>query len=289
MLYIFSRPRLAPRYLAYLEELSLINMQLTRLSFIGFIFVALFCSCRHGSNGNQTTIHKNLDKSRENIKNVFQPTYAIKQVTTKVSGNYYHYCDATLYLNSDSTFTYEQGCKGKPDFKFGKWRLVGDSVELDPFAEIKNHISYNVSFGESDRSTQVTFLLRDKTNTPIKDFVIQPFNQKPDFSFTGDGIQYIKTNNAIKVVPGQCSTNDAGIITLDKAKSDSLDFSKLYPLAGKKFTISTRNLPDTIKLVININAIALVNYRLKFLNDSKPFKFKYKGGKAVIDTTWLRR
>jgi hypothetical protein len=237
------------------------------------LVISIFCSC-----GND---------AKEKIIKTFQPVYKIKRVTTKISGNSYGYCEGGIFLNSDSTFTYEYGCKGKPYFEFGRWLRMGDSVQLDPYPGGKNNISYQVSFSNSSYNPKVTFIVLDKINTPIKDFIIQPFNDKPYFTFTEEGIQYTKTGNFFKTFPGECSTDNAGVLKLDKTLADSLDFSKLYALTGKKFTISSQNLPDTIKLIVDINAIALVNFRLKYFKNVKPFKLKYHNNEVVFDTIKL--
>jgi hypothetical protein len=211
----------------------------------------------------------------------FQPAYKpAKQVTTKIYSASQGFCGQTIYINSDSTFTWDHTCEGRSASSVGKWRIIGDSILLNP-APKANSIAYHVSFSRSGKDTRVVIIVKDKTNSPIEDFVILPFNDKPPFTFTDDGVLMGNKGYNLSYFQDNLSTDINGAIKFQKSEKDSLDFSKLYALTGKTFRISTGNLPDTIYLMVSINAAAFSQYQVRYIND-KPTKFKYTNGQLVL-------
>lgn len=219
-------------------------------SFLIFIFS---CSCKQNDQGK--------------IFKVFQPEYHFtKPVNAKLytNGYYKSYAYTTggysefqsLYLNSDTSFTFYNN----PDMvSVGTWHLTKDTVVLIPYSLRKSIISYNLKLSKTSTRPFVTFIIYDKTNHPIPNFLIQPFNNHPPYRYdsTGQLVLVKQGTNKLSGFPENYTTDSTGTVKFKKRQYDSLDFTKLSFLTRKKFTISTNNLPDTIKLVININGIAL--------------------------------
>jgi len=225
------------------------------------------------------------DNSRGKINFVFQPAYIPS--TTVTSKSYFStdgFCSKTICINSDSTFTWVQGCEDQSAISIGRWRVAGDSIELVPAARDAGNIQYRTYLSSSRMDSRVTIIIKDKIGKPVKNFIVLPFNATPAFILTDDGIVMsnrsdYKQSNFLD----NFSTDSTGTIRLLKAETDSLAFSKLYALTGKKFRISTSNLPDTIVLSININGIAFRLHKLKY-QYHKPSRFKYKNGTLLFSS-----
>lgn len=222
------------------------------------------------------------DDAPQKIINVFRPALANnKPVFTKKYGFSEGFCGQNIYLNSDSTFTWVHVCEGQSSSSVGKWEVTGDSVRLTPYPQKADNISYRVSFSKSIHDSRVVIMIADKTGAPVKGFVILPFNNKPAFIFTNKGVMMGDKSYKLSYFQDNMSTDSTGTIRLLKSEKDSLDFSKLYALTGKTFRISTSNLPDTIRLIININGIAFAGYQVRYLAD-RPQRFRYTGGNLIL-------
>ncbi|QEC76534.1 hypothetical protein [Mucilaginibacter ginsenosidivorax] len=220
--------------------------------------------------------------AQQKVIDVFRPALAnIKPVTAKKYGFGEGFCGQNIYLNSDSTFTWVHACEGQSSSSIGKWQVAGDSVLLTPYPQKADNISYRVSLSKSIHDSRVVIIITDKTGTPVKDFVILPFNNKPAFTFTNKGVMMGDKSYKLSYFQDNMSTDSTGTIRLLKSEKDSLDFSKLYALTGKTFRISTSNLPDTIRLTININGVAFTGYQVRYLAD-RPQKFRYAGGDLIL-------
>ncbi|WP_184548488.1 hypothetical protein [Mucilaginibacter sp. FT3.2] len=223
------------------------------------------------------------DDAREKITDVFRPALTnTRPVTTKSYSFGHGFCGQDIYINSDYTFTWKHGCEGQSSSCVGKWQIAGDSILLTPSAQKSNNIPFRVSFSKSNNDSQVVIVVTDKSNTPIGNFVILPFNSKPAFTFTDEGVMMGNKDYKQSYFQDNLSTDSTGTIKLLKAEKDSLDFSKLYVLTGRKFRISTNNLPDTIRLTVGINAAAFAEYQIKYLAE-KPAKFSYVAGKLIFN------
>jgi len=229
---------------------------------ICILFTILFYSCHH-------------DDQKDIIK-IFQPEYNnTKPITTKVykNGGYSNYLYlnngdshfAELFLNSDTTFTYYNS---NTTLVTGQWQVIKEQFELIPFSHDKSIISYRLNLSKSTINPTVTFIILDKTKKPIENFIIQPYDNEPSYNYDSNNNLIDNKNGKNKLIgfPESFSTDSTGTIRLDKNKFDSLEFTKLYLLTTKKIRISTHNLPDTIKLLININAIALFEEKINFIN-----------------------
>jgi len=231
------------------------------------LLIGMFCSCRQNH--------------RKTITEVFQPEYKIEKaiITTVYKGRKYLGSEqsilfptdttakaytTTLFLNNDSTFTY---CDYTSGTYFGKWQSSRDSAVLVPYSTGNNIISFRVSLSKSTTSPKAVFIVTDKTNKPIENFTIQPFNDKPLYVYDLHGhLDRTKGNQADTTSFWNFGTDSNGIKVIDKRKIDSLDFTKLYPLTHSRFSISTRDLPDTIKLTININGCVFFQNEVHIIN-----------------------
>jgi hypothetical protein len=220
--------------------------------------------------------------SRENITKLFEPVY---KAPARVSAKSYHipygFCDWDIAINSDSTFTWRRGCEGESASVVGRWHLVADSIELVQYPKNPANVAYFVSFSQLSSDSRVTIVVTDKTGAPVQNLVVLPFNKRPGFTFTDSGVK-LGNKEYTGNFPYGFATDSTGTITLPKAEKDSLAFLKLGVLTGKRFRMSTDNLPDTIRLVTSINAIAFKQSQVKYGDgDNKPVKFAYKNGALI--------
>jgi hypothetical protein len=216
------------------------------------------------------------------LTKVFQPVYNGKMVKTQVYNQGSGFCSSTVFVNSDSTFTYERGCEGDSHVGIGKWFLIKDSIKLTALERSPKNLSFKLTTSKSSADKYVTFIIQDKTHKPIEDFIIQSFNKNLNENYV-DGVGLtISSSNGLERF-NQFKTDSLGILKIIKNKSDSLDFTKLYPLTGKAFRIRNHNLPDTIKLIININGAAFSFNQLSYANDMANHRmtFKYVNGKMI--------
>ena len=130
------------------------------------------------------------------------------------------------------------------------------------------------------------FIVSDKAGKPIENFIIQPFDKLPLYNYSHDGDLVVdKTSkNKLPGFPDNFSTDSTGVVKLNKQIADSLDFTKLYPLTGKRYHIGTSRLPDTVRLTINANAMLFENYRqpFKVLADLPTAIFIIKGNRFIL-------
>jgi hypothetical protein len=222
---------------------------------LSYLFIiALLSSCDH-------------KKDEEKIIAAFQPTFNHPQKTgARFLGSGDTFCSTSLYLNDDSTFTFEGGCEGHSSILLGKWQLLGDSVKLIPYPKDKINLSYNIILSKWNENPAVIFKVVDKTNKPIENFVIQPFNRKLLYSYTEQGTFKEQVNKDFDG-PETYQTDTAGVIKLYKLKTDSLNFPKLDLLGGKHVNISTNYLPDTVQIMINVNNVAFFHNETKYIKN----------------------
>jgi len=236
----------------------------------GVFLIVVFWSCRETPH---TTILK-----------VFQPEYkAENNVSTKVyiGRNYLESGPSilfptdttvksyttTLFLNSDSTFTYCDYIHGS---HFGKWRGSRDTAILIPYSKRSNNIAFKVFFSKTESLSKTVFIVTDKTNNPIENFTVQPFNSKPRYVYDLQGELHTAEDAIAKADSfWNLGTDRTGRKTIDKRKSDSLDFTKLYPLTHRRYSISTKNLPDTVRLTINLNGLVFFQNEIHIVDMSR--------------------
>jgi len=251
-----------------------------------FLIFIFFYSCKQNS--------------QDQIIKVFQPEYSFsKPDTTKVYTHGYYESPIyntggvsefqSLYLNNDNSFTL-YNLTGS--VLVGKWQGAHDTVVLNFAARLEDIISFNLKFSNAVASPFITFVIYDKANRPIPNFLIQPFDDQPDYRYDGSGELITPTQGANKLsgFPDKYVTDSTGTLKLKKTLYDSLDFTKLSYLTRKKFRIGTRNLPDTIKLTININAIALADRRAYLIDNVTmpgytslpPMRLFLKGSRFII-------
>ena len=201
------------------------------------------------------------------IIKVFQPAYNYKPVSTMSISSESGFCESTLLLNTDSTFTYEQGCEGKSRVTIGKWHQSNDTVKLISTPKRNVKISFKCYLSGQKRHVYTTFIITDKALKPISGFTIQPFNTKPRYVLD---TQRADINYTINDLVDRYSTTNSGELKISKSKFDSLDFSKLNALTGRRYRIRNKNLPDTIRLMVNINAVAFSNYTIQYADKNQP-------------------
>lgn len=221
--------------------------------------IALMSSCDH-------------KKDEEKIIAVFRPTFnSPTKIGTRFLGSGDTFCSTSLYLNDDFTFTFESGCEGHCSILLGKWQLLGDSVKLIPYPKKKIDLSYNVTLSKWNENPAVTFIVVDKTSKPIENFVIQPFDTKRLYSYTEHGLTLNQSVNKDFNGPETYQTDTSGTVKLYKRKTDSLNFPKLDLLSGKHINISTNYLPDTVKIIVNVNSVAFFHNEIKYIKNAEKF------------------
>ena len=173
----------------------------------------------------------------------------LRIVTSKVYGSASGFCSNSLYLNSDSTFLNEAGCEGRSHITVGTWKIVSDSIELRAIDWSELTLIANVELFRDNKSRSTTFLITDKRNKPISGFIILPMNKNKKYHFTSNPSIVIDTNGTRVYCP---QTNAYGEVLIEKAVFDSVIFPQLEIISKKKFRFPSQNLPDTIKISLDI-------------------------------------
>ncbi|AYL99205.1 hypothetical protein [Mucilaginibacter celer] len=221
--------------------------------------IALLTSCDHS-------------KDEEKIIAAFQPAFSnLKNIGTRFTGSGDTFCSTGIYLNDDSTFTFEGGCEGRSFVSIGKWQLLGDSVKLIPHPKNKVNLSYNIKLSKWNENPFAIFIIVDKTNKPIENFAIQPFNSKRLYNYTEQGLRLNTQVSKDFDGPEIYKTDTAGTIKLYKQKTDSLNFPKLGLLSNKPISISTNYLPDTIQIMINVNRTIFFYDEVRYIKNAEKF------------------
>jgi hypothetical protein len=217
------------------------------------------------------------------INRTFQPQYNGKIVKTHGYGQDRGFCSSTFFINSDSTFTFEGGCEGNSRSTTGHWHLSKDSIRFISLKRSPKNLSFNVTLSQASNDKYVIFIILDKTHRPIPNFAIQPFNEKTNYNYVAGAGLTISSGRGFDNY-NLLKTDSLGVLKIRKNKSDSLDFTKLYPLTGKTFRIRNRDLPDTIKLIININEIPFRYDHMSYDNEmaNHQIRFKYINGKMIF-------
>jgi len=211
-------------------------------------------------------------QNKELLK-LYEPQKACK---TTITTTIYHiesgFCATSIYLNSDSTFLKEEGCEGNSHITMGKWKPMGDSIELKAISQKKLSPICNIQISKQKSVTNnVTFIVKDKTGKPVRDFTILPLKKSQKYTFTSSA-KVVRYSNKKNVELFE--TNDSGKVVVDCANYDSLEFSKLKLLTGKKHRFSAKNLPDSVTITLTINATAIMYPELSYQYIKKPVNYK---------------
>ncbi|NCD68200.1 hypothetical protein [Mucilaginibacter agri] len=198
-------------------------------------------------------------------------------------GPYNHFCPWGYFLHDDSTFTFEGNCEGRAESSLGNWHLTKDSIEVSSFEKSPTNIAFHVYCSKYNNKAETTFIILDKGHKPIENFLIEPFNNQPGYTYKNEyGFLLNSDADFTRDEFEKFHTDSSGILKIKKGISDSLDFAKLNLLAGKNFRIRNHNLPDTIKLTINMDGRPFYYDALKYEDGKSTFKFRYANGKMVF-------
>jgi len=220
-----------------------------------------------------------MNEQGQDLLKVLNPKGNCQMTTTKNYGTAKDFCSNSIYLNSDSTFLKEGGCEGHSSITLGEWKIVGDSLELRSLPMNKINLVCNVELSQKiSKLFKSTFTFTDKTGKPIRHFIILPLKNNEEYTFTSNpSVVFNSEEKYVEVY----ETDNKGNITVDISKCDTLEFSQLKMLTGNKYRFASKNLPDTIRITLNINAYGLyyANTDYKFLDN--PIRFKFSEDKLT--------
>lgn len=177
-------------------------------------------------------------------------------------------------MNSDSTYLNESGCEGNSEVTIGKWKIIEDSIELIPIKVNELNLVSEVEYSGLSNNNIKTIYLVDKTEEPISQFTINLLNKNVK-NFTS---QIIKNRNSKSKIKS-FETDKNGYVQIDISKYDSISFFKLEKITNKKYRLSTRNLPDTIIIKLDINAYGILYSEPLYTYPETNIMFKYSKNK----------
>lgn len=225
---------------------------------------------------------RNVDT--QSFARVFVPTYKPKPITVQYHTLYTTpLCSEGIWINSDSTFTDERGCESSSHVAAGTWTRRGDTIIASALTRKQLKLSFSYSLSNYNHQDTVVFIVTDKANQPIEGFFIQSFNQKPHYipGNRTDGGKMMIDDGINDGEYAHYTTSVKGIASVSKVQCDSLDFTELFHLTGRPFRISSKQLPDTIRLTININAVALYRSGADYWPFKEPIKIPCDSLKQV--------
>lgn len=226
------------------------------------------------------------DTNNENIITLLGSKQSFRQVTNVIYYNKNGFCSTSLVLNNDSTFLNETGCEGRSHITIGTWKVVNDSVELNAMDRSKLRLIANIELSKERKCLQTTFLIIDKTGTPVSDFVILPISNNKKIHFTSNPSIVVDDNDAHIYCP---KTNANGVISIEKSKFDTLVFPQLEFIAKKEFRIPSKWLPDTIKIYLDIIDYGFAFSELTYRYWNSPVKLRMDKDKLVNFDNELKR
>jgi hypothetical protein len=232
--------------------------QFARFSLIIASFLVISCSSTETS---------------QDIINVLQPECNCEKTTTEIYSSRDGFCFNALFLNSDSTFVKEGGCEGRSNISLGQWKIVNDSIELQ-FKPLLNPVCNIQLSPYSDNNLKTTFFISDKSNNPVEHFVILPLHNGEKYTYTSNARIVLNSSNKEVMM---YETDEDGKVIIDLTKCDSLEFPQLTLLTGKKYRFSSKKLPDSVKITMNIHAFGFLYPEVSYKYWDKPLRFKKLG------------
>lgn len=207
------------------------------------------------------------------ISSMLSSTGNCQQVTSKCYSVKNGFCSTSLYIDSDSTFTYESGCEGRSRVTIGKWRNINDSLHLYPFKKSEIQPICNLEMiGNSSPDTTTIFIIKDKLGSPLND-LIMPKGKTYDIH---DPIMFQLMVN-----------NWKDSLVISTSKIDTLELPRLTSLTGKNYIFSTKELPSVVKITVNLNSAALLYDEIVYVeNVPKSWRINKKKlthGKLILE------
>lgn len=222
------------------------------------LFFLMICACTH-----KRAIYNSASTLNEKRMVITSITYS------DFSPDNLSFCENNLILNSDSTYLSETGCEGRSWISIGNWSYTNDSIELIPLTSYLSKPINNIEY-VGHLSKRPTFLILDKTGNFFSDFIIHPFKSHESNidSLSPSEIFYgMSTKEKYKFVDAK------GRVSFNVRRFDSIAFPILKLLPCNYTKLSTEAMADTVKIMLNVNAINL--YPMQFY-DTSNYKIRYK-------------
>ena len=196
------------------------------------------------------------------------------------------FCSSSIFINSDSTFLYERGCEGSSRITLGQWKIIGDSIELEPLSIEKIDLVCGMSFSKNESEDfKTVFFIVDKIGNAVKNFTILPLKNGERYTYSSDP-SIIYTSKNIQAETFETDTD--GYVTIATEKFDTIDLAKLSILSDRKYRLSTQNISDTVKITLNINSYGLMYFNPKYSLWNSTICYKFCDTTLQYGTTILR-
>lgn len=231
------------------------------LTYLNLVFVATL-SCK---------------SPKPDIVIVLEPMRISESVTSDVYSAGSGFCSNSIYVNSDSTFSMEGGCEGRSHVTFGRWTKTGDSIEFKPFSKGNLQLVRNVKLSNQPAKTTVFFQIVDKTGVSTENFLIRPIKANEKYTLTSNSVIVFDSKGREVTIH---QTDKEGKVKLSIEGIDSLEFSQLQLFTNSSLKFSTKGLPDSVNIILNINSqtVAYSNVAYHDINSS----FYYKTGRDKL-------
>ncbi|MFI5171791.1 MAG: hypothetical protein ACHQFW_05340 [Chitinophagales bacterium] len=191
------------------------------------------------------------------------------------------YCSTELFLNSNGSYTKEDGCENHSSLWFGSWSKLNDSIyKLIPISEspIINSIEYQTA--PAFDSGSILFKIYDNAGRPINRFFIfiEKFSNSPGIKY--DDSYYVDENYVSKVF----STNKLGEVEINCSEFDSVGcgWLKFIINPDKKFPVN-EFLGKVVVIRLNVNAEAMIYDDTSIDHSQDPIIFILRKNEILIE------
>lgn len=185
------------------------------------------------------------------------------------------FCSTSLYIDSDSSYTFESGCEGRSYVSIGKWQIVNDSLFLFPLEQSMLQPFCMIKTETTDNDSTITFVIKDKFGFSRNDLVLPVTEQTEELN---ELEHYLFLNN----------WKDSLIIF--KKGIEAFKFPKISLLTGNSFILDINDLSSIVSLNLNLNSASIMYDEISYIYDRIPISWKIKrkeisSGKIVLKQT----
>lgn len=198
------------------------------------------------------------------------------QQTTPIDYKYYNlggdaYCNSGIAFYPNGMVICSGGCEAREHVSYGKWKLVGDSIEILPSQGPSQSLISNVLWSAQDTGDSTTFVVTDVHGRGVERFVFDGICENVKYQHSDFLRDFATLEHRMM---HRYMIWDSNYVNIDTKEIDSLVLSKLEIYTKQRYTMSTRNLPDTVYIQLAIGGVPLYYNEIIWDEIEKPFKYK---------------
>jgi hypothetical protein len=182
------------------------------------------------------------------------------------------FCSSGITFYPKGMVILSGGCEAREHVSYGRWKLVGDSVEISPSQGPSQSLIKNISWSAQDTGDSTTFIITDVDGR-------NPFR----FFFDGicENVPYRRYGPFGEIIfdpedtrPYAYMILDTNFVKMNTEDVDSLVLSQLEVYSRQKYVMSTKRLPDTVYIQMAVDVVPFYYNEIIWDEIEKPFKHK---------------